>query len=243
MIRWMAGGVRAGAATPARGAPCAVPLACFAWLALAVAVGAGCTASEAARPLDIDRAAVGYEEGSPQARVHVIFFDDYACPDCARFNHDAIATLRERWVRAGRARLTLVDVAWKRGSVAGATAAWCAKDQGKFWPMHALLFERQASWTRQIDIPAQFVSYAAELGLDTTRFEACTSWKAHRDRLAAAEDEARRFGVRGTPAFVINGRLFYGSQDWPWMQRVLAAYERDEPDSAPPPPLAMPGGR
>jgi predicted DsbA family dithiol-disulfide isomerase len=236
----MDSGARVDAAPPARGAPRAVPLAYFARLALAAVLATGCIASGAERPREVDRAAVGYEEGSPDARVHVIMFDDYACPDCAQFNHDAIGPLMALWVRPGRARLTLVDLAWKRGSVAGATAAWCAKEQGKFWPMHALLFQRQASWTREVDIPAQLVSYAAELGLDTTRFQACTSWKAHRDRLAAAEDEARRFGVRGTPAFVVNGRPFYGAHDWSWMEQVLLDYERGVPDSAPPPPLAMP---
>ena len=62
-----------------------------------------------------------------------------------------------------------------------------------------------------------------------------------REALAALDhDLTRRFAVRGTPAFLVNGRLYYGSQQWSWMEQVLLAHERGQPDSAPPPPLAMP---
>ena len=46
--------------------------------------------------------------------------------------------------------------------------------------------------------------------------------------------------MRGTPAFVVNGKLYYGSQEWGWIERVRAAYERGQPDSAPPPPFKVP---
>jgi len=172
--------------------------------------------------------------------VHVIYFDDYVCDDCAKFNTEAIEPLRAEWLAKGRARLTVVDVAWKRGSVAGAAAAWCAAEQGKYWPMHEALFKRQEVWKRAVDIPAKLAEYARELGLDSARYAACASKKAHRERLDAAEDATRALGVRGTPAFVVNGRLFYGSQQWPWVEQVLLAYERGEPDAAPPPPFKIP---
>jgi protein-disulfide isomerase len=169
--------------------------------------------------------------------VHLVFFDDYVCPDCAAFNKDAIEPLRRDWIAKGRAELTIVDVAWKRGSVAGAAAAWCADEQGQFWAMHHMLFDRQEVWKRTVDIPAKLAEYAAELKLDSAKFAKCAASKSHRQRLDDAEDETRRFAVRGTPAFVVNGKLFYGSQQWPWMEQVLLAYERGQPDSAPAPPL------
>ena len=178
--------------------------------------------------------------GSATAPVHLIYFHDYVCDDCQRFNFQAIEPLHRDWVEKGRVRLTFVDVNWHRGSVAGSAAAWCAKEQGKFWEMHHLLFERQDTWKRAVDIPATLAGYAAELKLDTAAFDRCAADDRHRQRGEDAEDAARKFGVRGTPAFVINGRLFYGSQDWSWVQQVLAAYERGAPESAPRPPLKIP---
>ncbi len=200
---------------------------------------AGCRAA-ATPPADAMASAVAYSEGDTAAPVQVIYFDDYACDDCATFSKEAVEPLHRDWVQKGRARLTIVDLAWHRGSVAGAAAASCAAEQGKFWPMHTLLFERQAVWMRVVDIPAQMVTYASELGMDTTVFRTCALSKRHQARLDAAEDVTRRYAVRGTPAFVVNGRLYYGSQQWSWVRQVLAANERGEPDAAPPPPLKVP---
>ena len=204
------------------------------------AVVAGCTAAGSPPPGEVDGDAVAYREGPETAPVHVIYFADYVCDDCARFSSEAVEPLHTDWVGKGRARLTIVDLAWHRGSVAGSAAAWCAAEQGKFWPMHSLLFERQERWKRAVDIPAQLAVYAGELGLDTAEFNDCAARKTHQRRLDTAEDVTRRFGVRGTPAFLVNGKLYYGSQAWPWVEQVLLAHERGTPESAPPPPFKIP---
>ena len=38
----------------------------------------------------------------------------------------------------------------------------------------------------------------------------------------------------------MNGRLYYGSQSWGWVEQVLAAHERGRPEEAPAPPLRIP---
>ena len=212
------------------------------WLFLVAAypLAAGCARADATLPDDVAESAAAYREGSPEAPIHVIYFDDYVCDDCAKFSREAVTPLRERWVATARARLTLVDLAWHRGSVAGSTAAVCAAEQGRFWPMHELLFERQEVWKRTVDIPATLRGYAAELGLNRERYDACAARRSHQRRLEAAEEESRRFAVRGTPAFVINGRLFYGSQQWAWVEQVLEAHARGKPEEAPPPPFRIP---
>lgn len=207
---------------------------------MAVLGTAGGCVSQATTPAEIPRNAVAYTEGNPRSPVHVVYFDDYVCDDCARFSKAAVTPLQRDWVAKGRARLTIVDLAWHRGSVAGSAAASCAAAQGKFWSMHTALFERQEVWKRVVDIPQTLQSYAGEMGMDTSRFRHCASQETHRARLDRAEDLTRRWAVRGTPAFLVNGKLYYGSQQWPWVERVLLAHERGQPDSAPPPPLAIP---
>lgn len=201
---------------------------------------AGCIAEGAEGPGEVPPRAVAYRQGDATAPVHVIYFDDYVCDDCARFSKEAMEPLRRDWVDAGRARLTVVDLAWHRGSVAGSAAATCAAEQGAYWPMHAMLFERQEVWKRAVDIPAKLLEYAGELGLDTARFARCAAEDRHDERLEVAEEATRRYAVRGTPAFVVNGKLYYGSQSWDWVEQVLAANERGRPDEAPAPPLRIP---
>ena len=189
---------------------------------------------------DPDAAAVAYREGDPQAPVKMIYFDDLVCDDCRTFSRSAAEPLRTTWVGGKKVQLTVIDLAWHRGSVAGSAAMTCAIEQGHFWDMHELLFERQDSWKRETDIPAALQKYATELKLDTAKFAKCAARKDHQRRLDAADDAARRHGVRGTPAFIINGKAFFGAQDWSWMERVLTAYAAGMPDSAPPPPMGIP---
>lgn len=210
------------------------------WGCILVAA-AGCIAErEQGAASEVPAGAVSYRQGSAAAPVHVIYFDDYVCDDCARFSKEAMDPLRREWVDAGRARLTVVDLAWHRGSVAGSAAAACAAEQDAYWPMHEMLYERQEVWKRAVDIPAALVEYAGELGLDTARFARCASDDRHDERMEAAEEATRRYAVRGTPAFVVNGKLYYGSQSWGWVEQVLAANERGHPEEAPPPPLRIP---
>ena len=223
---------------PRRAAALAAGLCALALAACAADTDAG---AEGVPRGEVERAAVAHREGDSTAPVHVIYFADYVCDDCAKFSGEAVEPLRREWVAKGRARLSVVDLAWHRGSVDGSAAAVCAAEQGQFWPMHTLLFERQAIWKYETDIPAKLTQYAGRLaGVDTARFARCLGERRHRDRLDAAELVTRRYAVRGTPAFVVNGRLYYGSQDWGWVERVLAANERGQPDSAPPPPFKVP---
>ncbi len=77
-----------------------------------------------------------------------------------------------------------------------AQATHCAEQQGKFWDMHARLFEHQKAlepWS----------GHAAALGLDVAAFEECMT----SDRFAAAVRRdmavAEKAGADGTPSFVL----------------------------------------
>jgi predicted DsbA family dithiol-disulfide isomerase len=57
------------------------------------------------------------------------------------------------------------------------------------------------------------VGYAAELGLDTDRFEKDLSERVHAPRVADDVESADISSVSGTPTFFINGRRHYGAYD------------------------------
>ncbi len=77
-----------------------------------------------------------------------------------------------------------------------AEATYCAKDQGKYWEMHALLFENQKAlepWS----------AHAEKLGLDAAAFEACMAGGKHGPAIRADMQEAQKVGITGTPGFVL----------------------------------------
>jgi protein-disulfide isomerase len=89
-----------------------------------------------------------------------------------------------------------------------AEAAEAAAEQGAFWEMHDLLLARQDALLRP-----DLLGYAAQLGIDVSRFRARLDRRAGAARIAEDTDSADLSGVTGTPTFFINGRRHYGSYD------------------------------
>jgi protein-disulfide isomerase len=89
-----------------------------------------------------------------------------------------------------------------------AEAAEAAGAQGKFWPMHDLIYENQ-----DLLSPALLTRLGQRLGLDMQRF--IDDVASHRFLPKVKEDfmSAVRSGAAGTPSFFINGEPYEGGFD------------------------------
>jgi protein-disulfide isomerase len=102
-----------------------------------------------------------------------------------------------------------------------AEATECAGEQGKFWEMHDLLFERQNEWSGQQGVPETFKTMAGELDLDQAQFDACLDSGTYADKVGADLQEGLAEGVSGTPAFRINGIELSGAQPFAAFQQQI----------------------
>ncbi len=89
-----------------------------------------------------------------------------------------------------------------------AEAAECANQQGKFWEYHDKLFDVWQGENVGTFTKPNLKKYAADLGLDTAKFNTCIDTDATASIVQADENEAKNLGLPGTPSFLINGRLF-----------------------------------
>jgi len=85
-------------------------------------------------------------------------------------------------------------------------AARCAGANGKYWPYHDRLFEKQPAFRRD-----DLVAYAAELGLNRDAFAQCLDQRRFAADVERDVAEAQALGVNSTPAFLINGRPVVGA--------------------------------
>lgn len=146
--------------------------------------------------------------GDPDAPVSVLEYGDFECPHCA-----AARPLLESLVRDhdGLVRLVFrhfpVTSAHPHAFLA-AEAAEAAGAQGRFWPMHDLLFECQARLSRD-----DLLLYAGELGLDLDRF--ARELLDHEYASEVRRDFRRgvRDGVNGTPSLFVGGRRYDGPRE------------------------------
>jgi len=90
-----------------------------------------------------------------------------------------------------------------------ALAAWAAWDQGKFWEMHDLLFERAPEIGRPV-----LDELARELGLDMARFQKAMSDQTHLPELQENLDRVHKLDIWSTPTAIINGIIVKGAQPY-----------------------------
>jgi protein-disulfide isomerase len=97
-----------------------------------------------------------------------------------------------------------------------ASAAECAREQGKFWQMHDQLFDNQKDLAKE-----KLEGYARTAGLDVGRWKACFDADKYKERIQGDQRAAMQLGARGTPAFFINGRFLSGAQPQPAFEALI----------------------
>jgi protein-disulfide isomerase len=146
--------------------------------------------------------AIDHVIGASHAPVTVVEYADFECPNCKQAA-PALKLLLERFaerVRVVFRHFPLEEV--HSHALAAAQAAEAAGGQGKFWPMHDLLFAHQDHLKIN-----HLHSYAEQLGLDMARYTAEMDDEVYLQRIREHIEGARRSGVRGTPGIFVNGRI------------------------------------
>ncbi len=134
--------------------------------------------------------------GNNDAPVALVEFTDYQCPFCLRHAQDTAPSIIKNFVDSGKIRygvrelplVTIHPTAFEQ-----AQAAICGGQQGKYWAMHDLFFEKTVS---------DFEASARTANLDMEKFEKCMADKTIEERVNADIDTASKLGIKGTPGFI-----------------------------------------
>jgi protein-disulfide isomerase len=140
--------------------------------------------------------------GAPHSSVTLVEYGDFECPNCKQAA-PVIKLLLERFT--GRIRFIFRHFPLEEvhpHALQAAEAAECTGGQGKFWPMHDLLFDNQAHLK-----PHQLRGYAERLQLDMARYDLEMDDQVYLQRIREHEQSGRASGVRSTPTFFLNGRI------------------------------------
>ena len=157
----------------------------------------------------------GPSRGPNSAPVQIIEFSDFQCPYCQRANPTVQQVLN---TYGDRVHLVYrhFPLPSHPNARPAAEASQCAAEQGKFWPYHDKLF---ASPSRLAETDLK--QHAAELGLDTGKFNTCVDGRKYKAQVEADAQAGEEAGVNGTPAFFINGRMLSGAQPFEAFKRLI----------------------
>jgi protein-disulfide isomerase len=161
----------------------------------------------------------GYVQGSPAAPIEIIEFGDFECPGCGQFATTTEPQIRANLVETGVARFRFIDLQVKeshRNSPAASVAAACANEQGKFWPMHDLIFAGQGEWSTGATLQPKAIlqTYAQKVGLDMRAWDSCFDAQRYLAQLPVNAQAAKRLGLRFTPSILIGNRVLIGAQPY-----------------------------
>jgi protein-disulfide isomerase len=140
--------------------------------------------------------------GAHDAQLTLVQYGDFECPYCREAAPvvKLLMTSHAGQMRYAFRHYPLEEV--HPHALLAAQAAEAAGAQGKFWPMHDLLFA-DASHLRRPSLLAR----AERLELDMTRFTAELDDEVYLQRVREHIEGGRASGVRATPTFFLDGAL------------------------------------
>jgi protein-disulfide isomerase len=162
--------------------------------------------------------------GRPDAPITVVEYSDFDCGYCRKFYDTTFKQIMAEYVNKGLVRISYKHYPFlTEASMPKAVIAECAAEQGKFWQMHDAMFSGAVASADEATMRAAGAELAKQLGMDIPAFNKCLDDDAVKLRINTDAQEAQQAGVRGTPSFLINGKLLVGAQ--PFEQFRLALEE------------------
>jgi protein-disulfide isomerase len=138
--------------------------------------------------------------GKADAPLTLIEISDYHCPYCRRHVQQTQPRIYTELVNTGKLRHVFVHYPIAQlhpDAYKSHEAASCANDQGKFWELHAKLFETP------LKTPEQLTGLAQGAGLDATAFRACLDSGKHAKEVQDSVEKIAQLNVNGTPMFLL----------------------------------------
>lgn len=188
------------------------------WIILALVV-AGCVAWYAVLTLGKSADSASQPGGAEQLvrtdshrltspaveKAQLVEFLDFECPSCG-----SIHPVVEEFKAEFGDRITFVHrhfpLSAHPNSGQAALAAEAAGQQGQYQQMANRLFETQSQWAgNQASQAPLFRTFAEQLGLDLSRFDAAVADPRTEERILADVADGKALGVTGTPTFFLDG--------------------------------------
>lgn len=169
-------------------------------------------------------AADARSQGPAHAPVTVYEMADFQCPACQRFATLVLPDIERDFIQTGKVRWVFVNLPLihiHKNTIPAAEAAMCASRQGRFWPMHDLLYRHQDDWASLDDPQPYLRGLGDSLHLPREAFRSCLVNHDTRAEIDADAASAARSGATATPSFYIEGGLLEGAAPYPAFKQLL----------------------
>ena len=145
------------------------------------------------------------QRGPATAPVTVVEFADFECGFCARGN-ETVEKLRKRYGDKLRVVYKHFPLSFHGNAFMAARGALAAAAEGKFWEFHDRLYATKAKFDE-----ASLLEIAKAVGLNPKKFKQRLHSDEFDAKIVADQELGHTLGIRGTPAYFVNGRALDGA--------------------------------
>ena len=186
----------------------------------------------------------GHKVGNPKAKTKLVEFMSYTCSHCADFAREGDAAIKLAYLPKGDVSYEIRHLLRDPFDLTAALLTQCG-DPKKFMGNHNAIMLSQDDWfekgrktTRAQQARWQFGSngarrqeIASDLGFyelmenrgyTRTQLDRCLTDEAKANALAeASQADVEKYGLTGTPSFVMYGALLDGVHNWAALRPIL----------------------
>jgi protein-disulfide isomerase len=157
--------------------------------------------------------------GNPKGDVTIVEFMDYNCGWCKKAMVEVGALLEaDKNVRVVFKEFPIFG----EGSEYAARAAIAAGQQGKYWELHRALFSHEGQVTKVV-----VDQLAEQQGLDLAKLKLAIESKEVGEQVAANLSLGQNLAINGTPAFIIDDKVFGGYLPLDGLKATVAQVRSD----------------
>lgn len=170
--------------------------------------------------------------GQANAPITMFEYASMTCPHCARFQREVVPKLVHDYVDTGKVKIVFRDFPLDGAARLASALARCVPED-KYYSFLNLLFLNQDKWLADLnndqrvsadEVIEGLVQMGRFAGFNRDKVESCVgdqSTLAYIDQ-TQAEAEAK-YGISGTPTFIINGELHNGEIKYEDLKKIIDA--------------------
>jgi len=132
--------------------------------------------------------------------VVIVEYGDYQCPACIS-SYTMIEQILKEYEGKVKLDYRHFPLPGHEFALKASIVAECAREQGKFWEMHAKLYESAGKLDEN-----SLNEYAKELGLDEEKYSDCFNHNKYIETVNEQKRQGIKDKISGTPTFFINGK-------------------------------------
>jgi len=131
-------------------------------------------------------------------------YGDYECPACGFYNN-WVKQLRKDFGDKLKVDFRNFPLSQHQYSMLAARAAEAARNQGKFWGMHDMLYDHQKEWSES-NAQAVIIKYAQSLNLDMEKFKNDLNSAETQKTVMEDKQKGMQVPIHSTPTFMLKGK-------------------------------------